>query len=94
MVKSGNQEACSATGGIADTLTRLGIDKCNNHGNDVARRAKLAVRAGHGEPAEQVLIHVAFEVFSVVGSEVHFVDALNDGSQRGPVINLQRGAIE
>jgi hypothetical protein len=54
----------------------------------------LAVRAGHGDLAEQVLVHVTLEVFSVVGGEIHHVDALNDGAEGGPVVNFQSGAVE
>jgi hypothetical protein len=56
--------------------------------------AELAVRAGGGELADEILIHVALEVVAVVGSEVQFVDALNDGAKRGAVVNLERGAAK
>jgi hypothetical protein len=55
----------------------------------VARRAELAVRTGLGELAEQVFIHVALEVVALVGREVHVRDDLDDGAQRGTVVDLE-----
>ena len=62
MLKGGNQKARRAAGRIADALAGLGVDHVNNHVDDVARGAELAVRAGHGDFAEQVLVHIAFEI--------------------------------
>ena len=47
-----------------------------------------------GELAQEVLVHVALEVVAVVGGQVHVVDALDDGAERGAVVNLERGAAE
>ena len=43
---------------------------------------------------KEILIHVAFEVVAVVGGQIQFVNALDDGAQRRAVINLERGAAE
>ncbi len=94
VVECGDKETGSATGRVADALSRLRVQQGDDHGDDVARRAKLAISTRHRELAEQVLVHVALRVLALVGGQVHLVDALNDGAQRRAVVHLQRGAVE
>ena len=48
--------------GSADRLGRLGVEHLDHQPDDVARGAELAVDAGGGELAEQVLVEVALDV--------------------------------
>ena len=62
-----DQEAGGAAGRVADAVGRLGLQQLHHHADDVARGAELAVDAGGGELAEQVLVEVALGVASVSG---------------------------
>jgi len=94
VVVGGDEEAGRAASRVADAQAGLGSHERNDQVDDMARRAELTVGAGLRELAEQILIHVAFEIVTFVGREVHFCDALHDGAQRGAVVDLQRGVAE
>ena len=90
----GNQKARRAARGIANALAGLRIHQFNDEVNDVARGAELAVRAGRGKFGKEIFIHIALEIVAVVRGQVHFLNALNDGAERGAVVNFERGAAE
>ncbi len=68
--RSGGQEAARATRRVADHVGRLGADDLDHHPDDVPRRAELAVDAGGGELAQQVLVQVALRVAVFDGQPV------------------------
>ena len=90
----GDEKADGAARGIADALARLRIHERDDEADDVAGAAELAIRAGGGELAEEILIHVALEVVAVVRGQIHRVNALDDGAERGAVVDFQRGAAK
>ena len=57
-------------------------------------RAKLAVGARLRQLAQQILVHVALDVDAFVRGQIQIVDDLHHRAQRGPIVNLERGAIE
>lgn len=60
----------------------------------MARGAELAVGAGGRQLAQKILVHVALEIVAVVGRQVHAMDSLYDGTQRGTVVDLEGGSAE
>lgn len=90
----GDEKASGAAGGVADALTGLWVHHGHDHVDDVARGAELPVGALLAEATQQVLVHVALEIHSVVRNEVHLVDALDDGTEGGAVVDLEGGAGE
>jgi hypothetical protein len=90
----GDEEAGGAARGVADPLVGLRIHERGDEVDDVARGAELAVRAGGGELRKEILIHVPLEIVAVVGGQVQLVNALDDGAERGAVVDLEGSAAE
>ena len=62
MLHHADQEAAGAAGRVADDLGGLGLEQIDHQPDDVPGRAELAVDAGRGQLAEQVLVEVALGV--------------------------------
>lgn len=88
------EKARRAARRVAYPLAGLRIDQRNNQIDDMPRRSKLPVCPRCRKFRQQVLVHVSFEIMSLVRRKFERMDALHDGPQSWPVVNLQRRAIE
>jgi len=75
-----DQEPAGAGGGIADRLAGPGLHQRHHQVDDVARGAELAILAGAGDLAQQVLVDVAF---GVAISHRHVVELVDHLGQQG-----------
>lgn len=94
MVEGGDKEPCRAARRISNALAGLWIHQRGDEVNDVSWGAKLAVCARGRELAEEILLHISFEVVAIMGGKIEFVNTLNNGAERRTVINLERGTTE
>ena len=93
--EGGDKKAGRAARGVADALARLRIHERNDQVDDVARGAELAVRAGRGRACESRYSYMSplKSWPSWAAKSISWI-ALNDGAERGAVVDFERGAAE
>jgi hypothetical protein len=79
-----DEEAAGATGGVANDPGGFGFHEVDHEADDVAGGAELAVDAGGGELAEQVLVEVTLGIALVKGQ---FVDHVHRRDQEARFLN-------
>ena len=81
-----DQKAAGATGRIADDVSGLWLKHIDHQPDDVPRRAELAVDAGRGQLAEQVLVEIAL---GVAFGERQLVDHVHGLDQKARLLDHQ-----
>ena len=86
------QKTAGASGWVNDALTKIGVEQFDHEADQVARRAELAVFAGGGHLAQQVLKGVAHDVLggrAVAGHGKQLVDLVDGVTEHLALVGVE-----